>query len=134
MRQTVFAPAKLTRSLRMTGLRDDGFHLIDAEMVTLDLHDTLVIDPASTGLTIVGGATDVPTGPTNLVARALALAGRTASVELTKRVPSQAGLGVGHLTPAPSLGRIRRPRCRCWSRRRCGLLLGWRSGACHRHW
>ena len=28
------APAKLTLSLRITGVRDDGYHLIDAEMVT----------------------------------------------------------------------------------------------------
>ena len=33
------APAKLTLSLRVTGVREDGFHLIDAEMVTLDLVD-----------------------------------------------------------------------------------------------
>ena len=29
------APAKLTLSLRITGVRDDGYHLIDAEMVSL---------------------------------------------------------------------------------------------------
>ena len=45
------APAKLTLSLRMTGVRSDGFHLIDAEMVSLDLADTLTFadigaDPA----------------------------------------------------------------------------------------
>ena len=33
----VEAPAKLTLSLRVTGVRDDGYHLIDAEMVTLDV-------------------------------------------------------------------------------------------------
>ena len=35
------APAKLTRSLRITGLAVDGMHLIDAEMVSLDLVDEL---------------------------------------------------------------------------------------------
>lgn len=89
------APAKLTLSLRMTGLRDDGFHLIDAEMVTLDLHDSLEIDPSGAGLVVVGGGADVPTGPENLVNRALILAGRTAAIRLHKRVPSQAGLGGG---------------------------------------
>ena len=29
------APAKLTLSLRVTGVRADGYHLLDAEMVTL---------------------------------------------------------------------------------------------------
>ena len=32
---TVVAPAKLTLSLRVTGVRADGYHLIDAEMVEL---------------------------------------------------------------------------------------------------
>lgn len=89
------APAKLTLSLRMTGLRDDGMHLIDAEMVTLDLSDTLVLDESGTGLTIIGGAEDIPTGPENLVNKALALVDRQAAVTLTKRIPSQAGLGGG---------------------------------------
>ena len=35
----LIAPAKLTLGLRITGRRDDGYHLIDAEMVSLDLHD-----------------------------------------------------------------------------------------------
>lgn len=92
---TVDAPAKLTLSLRMTGLRADGYHLIDAEMVTLDFGDVLEIDPDGDGLTVVGGGADIPTGPSNLVNRALALAGRTAAVTLHKNVPSQAGLGGG---------------------------------------
>ncbi len=95
MLTTIVAPAKLTLNLRITGVRDDGMHLIEAEMVTLDLHDTLVIDPDGSTLSVVGGGPDVPTGPSNLVHRALALAGRTAGVVLTKRIPSQAGLGGG---------------------------------------
>ena len=46
----VEAHAKLTLSLRITGLREDGYHLIDAEMVTLSLHDRLRIDSAGTQL------------------------------------------------------------------------------------
>jgi 4-diphosphocytidyl-2-C-methyl-D-erythritol kinase len=94
------APAKLTLSLRITGVRPDGLHLIDAEMVSLDFADTLELQPGATGLTVVAGdggelAEDIPTGPENLVNRALALAGRTASIKLIKRIPSQAGLGGG---------------------------------------
>ena len=37
----VRAPAKLTLSLRITGVRPDGYHLLDAEMVTVDLVDSL---------------------------------------------------------------------------------------------
>ena len=32
--------------------RDDGYHLLDAEMVTLDLADELTIDPAGDGITV----------------------------------------------------------------------------------
>ena len=38
---TVVAPAKLTLRLRVTGVRADGYHLIEAEMVALDLVDEL---------------------------------------------------------------------------------------------
>lgn len=89
------APAKLTLGLRITDVLKNGHHLIDAEMVTVDLHDTLWLDPTGDGLTVVGGSQDVPVGPDNLVARALRLAGRTAAVRVTKRIPSQAGLGGG---------------------------------------
>ena len=37
------ANAKLTLTLRVTGTREDGYHLIDAEMVALELHDVLTI-------------------------------------------------------------------------------------------
>jgi 4-diphosphocytidyl-2-C-methyl-D-erythritol kinase len=90
----VIAPAKLTLSLRMTGVRDDGYHLIDAEMVSLDLHDTLELGEGD-GLEVVGGAPDVPIDDDNLVRRALQAAGRTAHVRLEKRIPSGAGLGGG---------------------------------------
>ena len=49
-----FARAKLTLSLRVTGVRDDGYHLLDAEMVTLDLADTLLIG-AGEGVLEPGG-------------------------------------------------------------------------------
>lgn len=89
------APAKLTLSLRLTGVRDDGLHLIEAEMITVDLFDTLIIEEGRSGLTVVGGGADISTGPENLVNRALALVDRQAAITLTKRIPSQAGLGGG---------------------------------------
>ncbi|MEM7142440.1 MAG: 4-(cytidine 5'-diphospho)-2-C-methyl-D-erythritol kinase [Actinomycetota bacterium] len=93
---TVLAHAKLTVSLRMTGLRDDGYHLIDAEMVSLDLHDTLEISPG-TGLDVVGpaGTETIGADEDNLVTRALKLCGRDAHIRLEKRIPAGAGLGGG---------------------------------------
>jgi 4-diphosphocytidyl-2-C-methyl-D-erythritol kinase len=90
---TVEAHAKLTRSLRVVGVRADGYHLLDAEMVALDLHDTLVIDPA--------GANDLPAD--NLVSRALAACGVDAHVRLGKRIPPGAGLGGGSADAAAVL-------------------------------
>ncbi len=90
------APAKLTLSLRITGIRDDGYHLIDAEMVSLDLHDTLEIDDGD-DLWVVGpaGTERVGADSENLVGRAMSLAGRSAAVRLHKRIPAGAGLGGG---------------------------------------
>jgi 4-diphosphocytidyl-2-C-methyl-D-erythritol kinase len=89
------APAKLTLSLRITGVRPDGYHLIDAEMVSLDLGDVLELAEGDR-LEVVGPyAAGVPVGPDNLVRRALAMTGRRASVRLVKRVPAGAGLGGG---------------------------------------
>ena len=37
------APAKLTLSLSVLGVREDGYHLIDAEMISIDLCDLIKI-------------------------------------------------------------------------------------------
>ncbi|MGH9180672.1 MAG: 4-(cytidine 5'-diphospho)-2-C-methyl-D-erythritol kinase, partial [Acidimicrobiales bacterium] len=76
------APAKLTLSLRVTGRRADGYHLIDAEMVTLALADELELRE---------GANDLD--PQDLVSRALAAVGCDVHVTLRKRIPVGSGLG-----------------------------------------
>jgi 4-diphosphocytidyl-2-C-methyl-D-erythritol kinase len=102
----VDAPAKLTLSLRITGVRADGYHLLDAEMVALDLCDRLEILPGD-GLEVSGGSgesgLEVPAGDDNLVRRALAAAGRRAGVRLHKRIPAGAGLGGGSADAAAVL-------------------------------
>ncbi len=89
------APAKLTVSLRITGVRDDGYHLIDAEMVSLDLADRLTITEGD-GLEVVGpAAAGTATDDSNLVSRSLAAVGRRAHVRVEKHIPAGAGLGGG---------------------------------------
>ena len=106
------APAKLTVSLRVTGVRPDGYHLLVAEMVTLDLADTVIVGPGAGGFEVVvdwPGSTpawrdlDVGAPGDNLVTRALDLAGRTADVRLVKRIPPGAGLGGGSADAAAVL-------------------------------
>jgi 4-diphosphocytidyl-2-C-methyl-D-erythritol kinase len=93
------APAKLTLSLRVEGRRPDGYHELTAEMVSLDLADTLLVDSAAAGLEVEvadnAGASELVGGPDNLVSRALVAVGRTAGVHLRKRIPVGGGLGGG---------------------------------------
>jgi 4-diphosphocytidyl-2-C-methyl-D-erythritol kinase len=109
------APAKLTLSLQVTGVRPDGYHLLASEMVTIDLADRLEIGDGS-GLTIstepgvpqhgAGMAWGPPLpagGPANLVSRALAAVGRSARVHLIKAIPPGAGLGGGSADAAAIL-------------------------------
>ncbi len=104
---TVLAPAKLTVSLRVTGLRADGFHELDAEMVSLSLADELVLTEGGSGLAVVaepGTRAEALGGPEdNLIGRALAACGRVASVRLTKRIPVGGGLGGGSTDAAAVL-------------------------------
>ena len=100
---TITAPAKLTVTLRLTGVRDDGYHLIDAEMVSVDLADELTFGPGE-GITLDGPtATGLSAGDDNLVAKALRAAGRTAAVRVTKRIPAGGGLGGGSADAAAVL-------------------------------
>jgi 4-diphosphocytidyl-2-C-methyl-D-erythritol kinase len=101
---TIDAPAKLTRTLRITGVRDDGYHLIDAEMVTLDLCDRVTIEALGRGLSVSGPfAAGVPLDDSNLVARALQLVERTAGVHIDKHIPHGGGLGGGSADAAAVL-------------------------------
>jgi len=105
---TLAAPAKLTLSLRVTGVRADGYHELQAEMVTVDLADILEIQPG-VGVTIadevVGGLGlgNLGLEGDRIVARALALVGRSESVRIRKRIPVGAGLGGGSADAAAVL-------------------------------
>ncbi len=106
------APAKLTITLSIEGTRADGYHLIDAEMVTLDFGDTLTLEthvapesPAGAGsrVVMVSASGREAAGPDNLVVRALDLVGRSPAVDVLKVVPAGAGLGGGSADAAAIL-------------------------------
>jgi 4-diphosphocytidyl-2-C-methyl-D-erythritol kinase len=94
------APAKLNLSLRVTGQRDDGHHLLDSVVVLLEIADRLLLLPGCSGLRVEGaGAADLPLGADNLAWRGL-VAGLDGSPDLAclaleKRIPAEAGLGGG---------------------------------------
>src|SRR5262245_22155992 len=96
------APAKLTLTLRVLGVRDDGFHALEALTVAIDPPgDTLTVDAAPGGITLTvdgpAGA-DVPTDENNLVvraARAVLPDDVGLRIALHKEIPAGAGLGGG---------------------------------------
>ena len=116
------AYAKINISLDITGQRDDGYHLVDMIMQTVELHDTMEItrtegaekDGFSVSLELVPdkpGA--VPPGDDNLVIRAIrlladefALAGQFRA-KLTKRIPVAAGMAGGSTDAAAALMLVR---------------------------
>jgi 4-diphosphocytidyl-2-C-methyl-D-erythritol kinase len=94
------APAKLNLSLRVVGRRPDGFHLLETEMVLLELADRLLLLPGATGLRVEAPPEEeVPVDRSNLAWRGLlaAIGGTPDLVCLTleKRSPAGAGLGGG---------------------------------------
>ncbi len=104
----LIAPAKLTLSLRITGVRNggihDGFHEIDATMVSLDLCDELILTPGKdVSVTVTDSVIPYSPGPAvtgpivtdTLVQDAMKLAKMSGYVELRKQIPAQAGLGGG---------------------------------------
>jgi len=103
----LLARAKVTLSLRVTGVRPDGYHTIDAEMVAVDLHDRLLVAPVPAGsppeLRVLGPEGPRPTDRHDLVLRALDRFDRPASVTLEKRIPAGAGLGGGSADAAAVL-------------------------------
>ena len=100
----LICPAKLTLSLSVEGCRSDGYHLIDAEMVSVNLCDEIFIKDGSK-LTVRSSDSGfgVPVDSDNLVNRALDLVRRSADVEIRKRIPAGAGLGGGSSNAAAVL-------------------------------
>src|SRR4051812_32875962 len=114
----IAAPAKLNLFLEILRKRPDGFHDLESLMVAVELFDTLeirAVDGSEIALSCEPAS--LSTGPDNLVHKA-AVALRThvnrpedrrgfggprggfphqlgAEISLTKRIPTQAGLGGG---------------------------------------
>lgn len=112
------APAKVNLSLRITGRRPDGYHLLDSIVAFTDFGDRIAVETAvELSLTVDGPQADgIPTDSGNLVlqaATALAKATGTrrgAAIRLTKELPAAGGIGGGSSDAAAAL----RLLCRLW--------------------
>jgi 4-diphosphocytidyl-2-C-methyl-D-erythritol kinase len=107
----VRCPAKINTVLRVLGPRPDGYHDLDTELVSLELHDLLHLERTSGfHLEVAGEAAGVPVED-NLVMRAArrlqAAVGATAlpgaRLVLDKRIPVAGGLGGGSSDAAGAL-------------------------------
>jgi 4-diphosphocytidyl-2-C-methyl-D-erythritol kinase len=107
----VATPAKLNLFLEIRRKRPDGYHDLESLMLAVDLFDTLEVRNGPSGtIRLTCDSPGIPTGPENLVVKAAGAlrshAGRPelgATIHLTKRIPSQAGLGGGSSDAAATL-------------------------------
>jgi 4-diphosphocytidyl-2-C-methyl-D-erythritol kinase len=105
------APAKFNLFLEVLRKRPDGYHDLESLMVAVDLCDTLELRAAPGGA--ISLSCDPPTlsgGPDNLVHKAAAALRAEAerpelgaTIRLTKRIPTRAGLGGGSSDAAAAL-------------------------------
>jgi 4-diphosphocytidyl-2-C-methyl-D-erythritol kinase len=105
----VVAPAKINLYLAVGKRRGDGLHEIESVMQSVSLYDELTLEVADSLTFDVSPPDAAPEDESNLVVRAVramgAAAGRSmgASLRLTKRIPSGAGLGGGSADAAATL-------------------------------
>lgn len=96
------APAKINLSLRMRGLRPDGYHLVHTVLQSIALGDRLTLRRTAGPFSLTCDAPGVPTDDRNLawkgavaMASALSFPLDGLSLQLEKHVPHEAGLGGG---------------------------------------
>lgn len=103
------APAKLNLFLHITGRRPDGYHLLQSVFMLVDWCDTLHFERRRDGSVTREDIDGAPLPPDDLCVRAArALQAATgcqagAHIGLSKRIPSQAGMGGGSSDAATTL-------------------------------
>lgn len=95
---SIDCPAKVNLYLEVLGKRPDGYHDLATVMAPVTLFDTITVEPARRDSLEIEPAVAAPRGPENSVRRALKALRRARPVpplriRLTKRIPSEAGLG-----------------------------------------
>ena len=106
----VAAPAKLNLFLEILRKRPDGYHDLESLMVAVDLFDTLEVRATPGSISLSCDTPGLPTGADNLVVKAATILRDAAkrpdlgaSIRLTKRIPTRAGLGGGSADAALTL-------------------------------
>ena len=105
---TVDAPAKVNLTLRVAGVRPDGYHDLESVVAAVGVFDRLSFKPADE-LDLTCDDPTVPSGDDNLVMKAARLfrescdVDRGARIYLQKRIPAGRGFGGGSSDAAACL-------------------------------
>jgi 4-diphosphocytidyl-2-C-methyl-D-erythritol kinase len=113
----VRAFAKINLSLRVVGVRADGYHDLRTIFQSIALHDTIVVRRERGPFRLECNDPECPADSTNLVGRAAAAAWtarggrgqpRDVAIRVTKEIPIKAGLGGGSSDAAATLRALSR--------------------------
>ena len=113
---TYIANAKINLMLDIVGRRDDGYHLLSMIMQSVSLHDVITVEKTATDdLTLSCNDATVPCDDRNLIIKAAKVFFAESGIKfeglhfnLTKNIPSQAGLGGGSADAAATLRALNR--------------------------
>ena len=100
---TINAPAKLNLALDITGVTENGYHLMEMVMQTVTLYDRVTLRRQETGgIALSCDVPGLPCGRENIAWKAAerffdacGIARRDISIHLEKRIPQQAGMAGG---------------------------------------
>lgn len=107
MKLKVQAPAKINLSLDIVGRRPDGYHDVAMVMQSVSLYDTVTVSDevdadSDVDVIVTCDDPDIPTDESNIVCKAArvffdycGVEPKKISVDIEKRIPSQAGLAGG---------------------------------------
>lgn len=102
--------AKINLTLDILDKRPDGYHNLRSVMQSISLVDILIILRTNgTGIEVISGREDIPSGPGNTVYKAAELFRSAAGIEggisvtIEKHIPHQAGMGGGSSDAAGAL-------------------------------
>lgn len=109
MKITEFAPAKINLGLAVTGKLENGYHALDTLFTTLNVGDTLTLEPIPHGIELEVVGAELGDPKDNLVYKAAQMylehVGHPGGVRMTleKHLPIAAGLGGGSSDAAAAL-------------------------------
>lgn len=110
-RTTVKAHAKINWTLKVLGLRNDGYHDLRSIVLPIALHDTVILESFAEGICCETKGLDIPQEK-NLAYRAAAALRKATGcrkgvrISIEKRIPSGAGLGGGSSDAAAVLNAL----------------------------